>query len=177
MSNFDYYQFRIKNVTDKINEEIAFYQKSNYAKIYPVSTYLNYLESRIGLNKIDPLMMTRYDNSGNKHEIKKMNLEEYVKDMDILVFKKPWNKLHLFHKVMKIKEFIDSLEYGSKASKSKIDKNKEELKKIICNGLKEKRFNKHKSEVEYDQEAMQIQSISCLNYDKKTGLYEVDWDE
>lgn len=176
MANFDYYNYRIKNVTEKISEEIVFYQGCPYAKTYQLDQYLTYLKSRIGTDRIEMPTMTHYDNLGNKQEIKKMNLDEYVKNIDISTFSRPWNKLKEIHKCMKIKEFIDSLEYNKKVRASKITKNRAYLKEEICAGLKTKKFGKHKTIVDYDQENMNILSISCIDYDKKTHLYSVDWD-
>lgn len=176
MSNFDYYTFRIKNVTDKINEEISFYQSSEYANVHPLNTYLIYLKGRVGLNKQQETTLTQYDGSGNKREIKKMNLDEYAKDMDMMVFSKPWNKLREFHKIMKIKEFVDGLEFGRSASSKKIAENKEYLKEKIIAGLRGKKFGKNKAEIVYDVKELIITSISCLEYNKKTGLYAIDWD-
>lgn len=177
MSNFDYYNFRIKNVIDKINKEIKFYENCEYAKIYPLNEYIEYLKSRLGMDKKNEVnAMTQYDNMGNKREIKKMNLDEYTKDMDILVFSRPWNKLKIFHKMMKIKEYVNSLEYQKKVDEKKIIKNREYILKEISNGLNNKKFGKNKAEVIYDPESRMILSISCLSYNKKTKLYEVDWD-
>ena len=176
MSNFDYYSFRIKSVTDKINEEIAFYENCDYRNVCPVKEYLVYLKGRIGTDKIETTTMTHYDNLGNKQEIKKMNLDEYLKDVNVLTFKKPWGKLREFHKIMKIKEYVDGLEYGKKAKQKDIIKNKKYLKEEIFAGLKNKRFCKNKSEVMYDHDNMVILSISSVDYNKKTGLYEIDWD-
>jgi hypothetical protein len=176
MSNFDYYNFRIKFVTEKINEEIAFYENCAFYNLHPVKEYLLYLKGRLGMDKLEINTMTHYDNAGNKCEIKKMNLDEHVKDLDIYVFQKPWNKLREFHKIMKVKEFIDGLKFGKKAKANDIIKNKEYLKKEICSGFKNKKFCKNKSEVVYDQKKMIITSISCMDFNKKTGLYEIDWD-
>jgi hypothetical protein len=176
MSNFDYYSFRIRAVTDKINEEIAFYENCDYFNVYPIKDYLVYLKSRIGTDKAEMTTMTHYDNSGNKREIKKLNMDEYTKDLDVFVFKKPWNKLREFHKIMKIKEYVDNLAYNIKTKQKNILKNKEYLKEEICMGIKNKKFGKNKSEIIYDQEKMTIMSISSLDYNKKTGLYVIDWD-
>lgn len=176
MSNFDYYNFQIKTVTDKINKEISFYESHEYAKVHPIREYLMYLKSRLGIDKIELTSVMHYDGSGNKCEIRKMNLDEYTKDMDIMVFKKPWAKLREFHKIMKIKEFIDGLTFGKKTATKDIVKNKAYLKEEICSGLKNKKFGKNKCEVFYDQEKMAITSISCLDINKKIGLYEIDWD-
>lgn len=178
MSNFDYYTFQINIVIEKINEEIDFYTKSEYANHYPINEYIAYLKQRIGIDKLETTAMMQYDNAGNRREIKKMNLDEYSKDLDILVYKKPWNKLKEFHKIVKIKEFINRLEYNNKkeVNKKQIEKNKKYIKDEICSGLKNKKFGKNKSTIEYDPEPMTITSVSSVWYNKKTGLYEIDWD-
>lgn len=177
MSSFDYYNFQEKTARGKISEEINFYENCIYKDDTPVKDYIDYLKSRIGINsKQESLKIIRYDNSGNKREIKKMNLDEYSKDMDVFVFKKPWNKLREFHKTMKIKEFIKGLKYKKKVKPELIEKNKSYLYHEIVNGIKEKKFGKNKTEVIYDQDSMIIVSISCIYPNKKTNLYAIDWD-
>lgn len=176
-ASFDYYNFRRKKVTDKINEEIEYYENTTYAKVQPLSEYLVYLRNRIGMDRVEQTCVAHYyDHSGNKMEIQKMNMDEYAKDMDIMMFRKPWNKLKEFHKIMKIKEYINNLEYGTKAKTKNIIANKEHLKTELCNGLKAKKFGKNKAEIIYDQENMNILSIDCLVFQKKTGLYQIEWD-
>jgi len=176
MTNFDYYEFQATLAIDKIQEEIAFYEASSYANCYPFRDYLLYLRSRIGIDKPKENSMYRYDGTGNKREIKKMNIDEYSKDIDVMMFNRPWKKLKEFHKIMKIKEFIDILTFGKKAKPKKIAENKKYIQDEICNGLKTKKFNKNKSEIVYDQKNMKIISISCLDFNKKNGLYNIDWD-
>lgn len=176
MSNFNYYDYRIKMVTDKINEEIDFYENCDYHDVFIINDYLTYLKNRIGTNKIETTTITHYDNFGNRHEVKKMNMNEYNKDIDNIMFNKPWMKLREFHKIMKIKEYVNNLEYGKKVKEKDILKNKKYLIDEICSGLKNKKFCKNKSEIIYDQKNMSILSISSVDYKKKTGLYEVDWD-
>ncbi len=48
MTNFDYYDYRIKNVTQVINREIAFLESIPYHGVYPFNSYLAYLKKRIG---------------------------------------------------------------------------------------------------------------------------------
>ena len=175
MSNFDYFDFRIKFITEKINDEINFYEKSEYITVYPFNEYLSYLKNRVGLNKYEINAMFRYDVSGNKCEIKKMNMNEYTKDIDIYVYKRPWNKLREFHKIVKIKEFIDNIKFSSKINQSDILKNKEKLKQELCDGIREKKFKKNKNEIIYDKDEMKITSITCLIFNKKKRLYDVIW--
>ncbi len=176
MSNFNYYDYRIKMVTDKINEEINFYENCDYHDVSFITNYLTYLKNRIGTNKIETTTMTHYDNLGNRQEIKKMNMNEYNKDIENIMFNKPWNKLREFHKIMKIKEYVNNLEYSKKVKEKDMIKNKKYLIDEICSGLKNKKFGKNKSEVLYDQKNMSILSISSVDYNKKTNLYELDWD-
>ena len=177
MTNFDYYTFQINAVVEKINEEIDFFEKCEYAGCHPVNEYLAYLKHRIGADREEPATMMQYDNSGNKREIKKMNMDEYSKDLLVIIYKKPWNKLREIHKHNKIKEFINKLEHSKKIKPKNALKNRKYLVEEICVGLKNKRFGKNKSVVEYDQEKMEITSISSVWFNKKTGLYEIDWDQ
>lgn len=97
--------------------------------------------------------------------------------MNITTFDRPWNKLKEIHKIMKINEFVDNLEYKpKKISAEKITKNKQYLKDEIIDGLKTKKFLKNKSVIEYDQHKMSIISIDSIIYNKKTHKYEVDWE-
>jgi hypothetical protein len=175
MTNFDYYNFRINMVTEKINEEIKFYLECEYHDTIPIQKYITYLKDRLGMNRQENIPITCYDKSGNKYEMKKMNLDEYTKDMDIYVFKKPWNKLREFHKKMKIKEYIDNLEYHANTDIEQVKKNRQYLINALIGGLKTKRFIKNKDEILYDSEQMKIISVSCLIISKKTKLYHIMW--
>lgn len=176
VSNFDYYAFQKNFVINKINEEIEFLETVIYKDFAPIDEYLKYLKARIGIDRVEEKNVTYQDNTGVRREIKKMNMDEYSKDLDMIVYKRPWIKLKEFHKCIKIRQFIDGLEYGKKCKPKDVEKNKNYLKQEICDGLKNKKFGKNKAEVIYDPENMVITSISCLDYNKKTGLYEIDWD-
>ena len=175
--NFDYYNFRIKHASEEIKEEIDFFENHYYSWVPPLSEYVIYLMGRISTNKPVISHINHYDKAGNKCEIQKMNRDEYLKDIDIITYRRPWNKLKDVHKLTKIKEFVDELEYKKKIKSIEITKNREFLAKEIYNGLKNKKFGKNKSQIDYDQENRTITSISCIEYNKKTGVYDIDWDE
>ncbi len=105
-----------------------------------------------------------------------MNMDEYGKDLDALVYKHPWVKLKEVHKSIKIKEYVDALEYGKRANARDIAKNREYLKQELCEGLRAKKFNKNKNEITYDAENMTILNIACVDFDKRKGLYDVEWE-
>ncbi|MEM3062149.1 MAG: hypothetical protein QW303_01195 [Nitrososphaerota archaeon] len=169
MDQFDYYTFQTNMVIEKINEEIEFYENCEYAEYQPIQEYLEYLKNRLGKNKVD--RDSYFDR--NKRELKKMDLDKYKKDLDVMVFRRPWNKLKEIHRIMKIREYVDGLKFGEKCEPEKVEENKKYILDEICNGIRNKKLGKNG--ISYDPNKMTIVSISCLRYDKKTGLYEVKW--
>jgi len=68
-------------------------------------------------------------------------------------YKKPWNKLNIIHKKIKIKEFVNKLIIKSDE--------KQKLNKKLINLLNDKKLNK-KDDVDYDSINGKIISISIL---------------
>ena len=172
--NFDYYGFQINKVTRNINAESEFYNEYKYSECVIIKEYLEYLSTRI--NGKPPT------NKGSKFVpyntgCEKMVLDEYCKDLDTITFKRPWTKLKEFHKIMKIKEYVSQLPFKKKIKNKLIEKNRNYLVNEISDGLRNKKFGKNKSEIMYDTVIMQIKSISCISFNKKKGIYEVDWDD
>lgn len=171
MSGFDYYKFRKDKLTEEINRELQFYKPYIQWDIF--NPYVNYLKSRIGLDK-EEKNIENYQKVGWE-EVINMNPDKYLKEMDEVVFKKQWQKLKPFHKIMKIKEFVNNLKYSKKISQAKIDKNKNMIQEEILDGIKKKLFKKNKNEIHYDPEKMKISSIDCIGYDSKKKIYYVEW--
>ena len=180
MSNFNCYELRDKHTIKSIKEELDFYEKCKFcSQMNPLSDYIVYLKTRIGIQEInkpyDAKLIGRIDSrTGNTYNIQKYNKEQYSKNMDIMMYSKPWDKLKEFHKIVKINEFIDGLVYSKNKSKSKILENKEFLKLELSNGIKNKLFKKDKNMVVYDIEKMAITSIDCLFEEK--GIYQIEWN-
>lgn len=176
-ATFDFYAFRINYVTDVIKTEVEFFDRHKYHDQYPVKDYLLYLKTRIGLNPVvQPTYKLRYWYQPNDN-LKKLNMDEYAKDMDVMTFKRPWIKLKEFHKIMKVKEYVSNLVYPTKCKEKLIEKNRAYVIKKLIYGLQNKKFAKHKSEITYDSDLMQITAISCLSFDKVRGKYLIDWDD
>lgn len=174
IGNFNYDTFRKKKVTEKIKREMDFFGKYSDANISAVKNYLEYLDSRIYGKQLKKLRI--FEKFWKEApQVEKLDMDEYGKDMDILMFKKPWSKLREFHKIMKIKEFVQNLEYETESEN--IDKNKKQIVEKIIDGIRTKKFGKNKSEIIYDPEQMMVTSISCLQYSKRSGLYKVVWND
>lgn len=172
---FDYYSFQFNFATDSIKKEIDFVSKSNYSKFPPISNYLLYLQNRIGIG-IKPYRLNYAGYSNANVEYKKMDIASYTKNLDLLTYQLPWNKLKLIHKQMKITEYINNLTYPKKIDNNLIEKNKKKLIKKILEGFKNKKFNKNKNEVTYDSNNMQITKLDFLSYNKKKGIYVIEWE-
>lgn len=178
-SSFDYYGFQRESSIQKINEEIDFYFSSECVSYPFIRDYVIYLKSRIerGGKYTHPKSFILMDKDGNRKEVVNMNMDEYQNDVLLSNFQQEWKKLKPVHKHIKINEYVEGLnEYSKKISEDDIKKNRSYLKSSIINGLTEKRFLKGKSEIEYDIEKGMIKSISCIDFNKKKGVYEIDWD-
>lgn len=169
-TNFDYYSYQVATTVEVINEEIEFYKSLEESRIPGiVSDYYNYLVSRVTDEYVYP------ESKDTKYvPIKKMNMVDYNHEMDIMVFRKPWNKLRPFHKTLKLKEYVENLKYGKDIDKEKIKKNRDKISDQLIKGFNEKKFNKNKNEIDYDPEKMIIKNIACI--EKNKGLYKIDWE-
>lgn len=170
---FDYQKFREDKLVTKVNDEIKFYSESDYCEDYPVKNYIDYLKDRIGVGPLTTKPYTSYYTQ-NTNTFKTMVMDEYSKDMDIHAFARPWKGLREIHRITKITEFVNALEYKTQ-NKVAIDKNRQLVIKELCEGLKAKRFVKNKNTIEYDETEMRIVAISCLEK-KKNNFYTVAWE-
>jgi hypothetical protein len=85
-------------------------------------------------------------------------LTETEKTEDDYLYKKPWNRLNMVHKIIKIKEFVNSKNISLENKNSLIQK--------LTLMIKSKKLQKV-SDVEYNQELMKIISINCLSQDNQ----------
>lgn len=80
------------------------------------------------------------------------------------VYKKPWNKMNIIHKKLKLEEFVNNLDIDDLEMKK-------HLKSQFVSMLKNKKLTK-KNEVEYDATNGKIISIPSLKY--KNNNYNID---
>jgi hypothetical protein len=80
---------------------------------------------------------------------------------DVNLYKKPWSKLNIIHKTIKIKEFVNNLQINS-------EKNRDKIKNELINLLKKKILTK-KEKVNYDEDRGIIVSLTELEYNN--GMY------
>jgi hypothetical protein len=87
-----------------------------------------------------------------------ISLDDTEKTEDDYLYKKPWNRLNIVHKIIKIKEFVNSKDISLE--------NKNFLISKLTNMIKNKKLMKA-SDVEYNSELMKIISINCLSQENK----------
>jgi hypothetical protein len=88
---------------------------------------------------------------------------EQISVTDDFVYKKPWNKLNSVHKVIKIKEFINTMSIDDIEMKK-------HLRTQLIDMIKKKKLTK-KNDVEYDHVNGKILSIPALQY--KNNNYSI----
>jgi hypothetical protein len=87
-------------------------------------------------------------------------------DNHMELYKKPWNKLNQVHKILKIKEFINSL--------TNIDVNeKDKLKDKLIELIKNKVLSK-KEKINYDENNGKIISLLNLEYKNNKYIYNIE---
>ena len=93
----------------------------------------------------------------------KENTETEESNNDQDHYKKPWNKLNIIHKILKMKEFINNL-------KTITNENKESLKEQLCQLIKDKILTK-KDKINYDMVNGKIISLIDLQYKDNKYVY------
>ena len=126
---------------------------------------LNWVDKRIQMLE---LIVSKYDDSikitDSKYKEKNKTLNDELDDISNLIFKKAWNRLPNYHKIIKINEYITGLIKDKKIMKEVINKLTELVNSKKLNSLKH---------VNYDSTKCTIISISVLKYDPKTNEYEI----
>jgi hypothetical protein len=176
-TNFNYYEFRENKLRKNIEEEIQFFGNHSMSQAPNIKEYLEYLQTRIHGKKPQHSTNKLFFNPKFHSQREKMVLDEHCKDLDTITFKKPWNKLKEFHKIMKFKEFINELKYKKNTKKDLIMRNKNTLVEELIFGMHNKKFCKGGTEINYNSDKMKIESISCISYNKKDNFYEIEWDD
>lgn len=132
--------------------------------------YLKYLNNlKNGTNKLT----INIDNLTSKiNELSVVNTNSETKINDVLtetdllsenidyLFLKPWNKLNKIHKIIKIKEFVKSLDCP--------EKEKENLKEELVENIK----TNNKFKITYDEKKGRIISIPNLSF--SNGKYNIN---
>ena len=130
---------------------------TNVIKVLEKSQIGNYVKLTDYKTDILSKMIIPDNKNDNKNDNKES--ETPINDSEILaqdisyLFKKPWSKLSNIHKIVKIKEYIRSLDY-SQSVKSKVEKNLMEL-------LKKRKLKKE--DFVYDEVLGKIISIHNLS--------------
>ena len=138
-----------------------------------INIYYKNLEIQAKKNKIDINLPKYVEVLLSKEEFKKdiepLTPTENGTETETLysedfVYKKPWNKLNIIHKSLKIQEFVNHLTIDDPEMKK-------HLKNQLVLMIKNKKLTK-KSDVEYDYVNGKVISIPSLQY--KNNNYNID---
>lgn len=147
---------KITNFTNKLKNELNYLRDDNNQ-----TSMIANLENRYDRIKLlETLLEVPVE---HRTTVEKMR-ENMTKEMSQYVFRKNWNKLHEFHKIVKIKEFI------------KDHVNDEQMQNEICNKLiehiKKGMINTNKYVV-YDPNSEKILTLPCLIMDEGKKTYQI----
>lgn len=184
--NYDSNSFYNNWTQRSINYEIDFLQKAVHRKLWN-NEYFNEriqeLQREISQRNAKPILkdnkiVYQLDMSGKRPKVNEVKTNEFEVYENELQFKKPWQRLKDFHRLAKIKEYVDQLEYHESVKKSRIDRNRKKIMNRLEEAMKDKKFNnaRKNSQIVYDQNEMKIKIITCVEYDKKKKKYVIDFD-
>jgi hypothetical protein len=133
-----------------------------------LETYANKHKIEINLPKnmdlITDTVLTQCESETSPTEVKNTETETeqkaYSDITDDYIYKKPWNKLNVIHKIIKMKEFVNNLTIDDVEMKK-------HLKNQLVLMIKNKQLTK-KNDVEYDYHIGRIISIPQLKYKDNT---------
>jgi hypothetical protein len=172
---FDYYTARKIRVTMSIEKEIEFYEGLIGLDKIVAESYVGYLRTRLGQDKKPNGPQVYYDGRGVRREVEALDMETYGRVVDEMVYQKDWKSLKEIHRIFKIDEYVNGLEYPDEISQKTIEKNRAKIKDAIITGLRSKKFVKGKAEIDYDKDAMKIVDISSVCFSNSKGIYRVKW--
>jgi hypothetical protein len=113
-------------------------------------------KSSIKCDKINNLLNNLTTVQNEEIDVTVTANETVVSENTDYLYLKPWTKLNVIHKIIKIKEFVNSLNIKDK-------KEEDILKEKIIEIIKDKILSK-KNKINYDSTKGNIISISCLSF-------------
>lgn len=147
-------------------------QQNFIFKIQSEMDYLKKNDKSFGLSEteITDRLQLLEDIMNNKECKRKMTVADeknnLFKEIDKYTYKKQWNKLLAFHKIVKIKEFIKD-KYGDGPLQ-------DEINTKLSTYINEGKINTKKY-ITYDPNAEKILSVSCLDVDMDNKTYKINF--
>ncbi len=124
--------------------------------------HTNWLRERI--KNLEDIIAMVDKGEENSNKLKKNKLEVDFDEINNYVYRKTWNRLPNFHKVVKIKEYIKELVND--------EKTQNEIVKLLSKYVEEKKINTKKF-VDYDSKDCKIVELKFFNYNEEDGTYEI----
>ena len=172
LESINYDDLRIDTIKQEVLNELSMLKSSPHSRHPLVIADIEYLERRININQPH----RNFDYHGNALIHVNTDQDKHHQDLQRLVYGLPWKRLHHYHRVLKVREYVNTLPYPMTLAEDQIQ-NREHLIREISYGLSHSQFVKHKSSIEYDVDAMCITEISCISWSEKEGVYSINWNQ
>lgn len=147
---------KINNFTNKLKDELNYLKDENNS-----ATLFTNLQNRYDRIK---LLETLLEIPIEQQTTVEQQREAMTKEMSQYVYRKQWNKLHEFHKIVKIKEYVKEHVKEQKMQAEITEK----LVAHISNGM----INTKKYVV-YDPNTEKILTLPCLTVDEDKKTYQI----
>lgn len=151
---------RHSNYASKLQNELDYINNGGNVNIFSNSSDYDIDERKQTLEKLVNGKIETPSSETNKTTAK----DDLFKEIDKLTYKKQWNKLFPFHKIVKIKEYVSDHVEDQKLQEEII----EEMTKYANEG----RINTKKYVV-YDPNSEKILSFPCLIVDNNKNTFQI----
>jgi len=150
---------RTSNIHTRFNNELEYLNQGGNLNIFA-----NSQDHDIEARKQILENILKVDNTTSRVNKLKETKEDIFKEIDKYTYRKQWNKLLAFHKIVKIKEYVTEHVQDLGMQKEIIDK--------LTIYAEEGRINTKKYVI-YDPNTEKILSFPCLIIDKEKNTYQI----
>lgn len=158
MAHFEEIDYiRRKLYISKFQNELDFLKENDMAAV--VEDEDNWMTERS--NQLEKIISTL---EKEQKEPSTDTKESIFDEVEKYMFKKPWNRMSLFHRMAKINEYLNE--------HMDDDAVKKDLSKKFSKEINDKKLGTKKY-VEYDPKEEKILSIPCLIYNEDTNSYSI----
>jgi len=147
---------KINNFNNKLKNELNYLKEENNS----VTSFTNLSNRYDRIKLLEIILEIPIDQQTSVEQQK----ETMIKEMSQYVYRKQWNKLHEFHKIVKIKEYVKEHVKDPQMQNEITEK----LVEHISNGM----INTKKYVV-YDPNAEKILNLPCLVVDGDKKTYQI----
>jgi hypothetical protein len=172
-NSIDWNNFHQNFIQINLANEIKYYMSNDPQNSFK-DHYLAEIKKRCFINNIEKKENVTYilDTTNKKFTLKTIKSSEYNQTLNYSIYAKRWSLLKEFHKIQKIREYINELPYKESLAEGMVANNRTEILRKSIELIKDKKNPMVKNAITYDPPSMKITEISFVVQDSK-GFYQI----